>query len=481
MGGTTQGSMQTIPPSLVGLPCFFLSVFLLNYAVFPACRQTAYHSPDIGSFIGVLFLVGLAACLYRAPHRLPTRALNAAASVCAILQAPIGIVGFEAGIPALTVICALLGCLASEWCCMCVSLSACSLGERHIAPATFAALFCAYLLGGLCVHVSPVWAAFVLQGLGLIAGILSCKNEAGRCLASDSGPAPRDSTLTSPLSYLPFTSGLFVILALAQVVFGFSMTTTGTAQFCLPSLAALFLIVAWIAIAPRADMDALFGSLTVIAVASLVLSTPVESVLPGFGSFVSSLGAAGMSAFALCALVCAAQRNMRGAPTVIAWGNALSSASIVIGAMLGYLTWNIGADNAALREIVPPALGVAVVAASLFGMKTFSFHDVVTSIANDTPPVQNEPSRSMDAQCQDIATLYRLTPRELDVLLLLARGRNSAVIQTELGIARNTVKIHVGHIYAKLGIHSQQELIDLVEQEPQSEHGAQAHVPTPNS
>ena len=30
-------------------------------------------------------------------------------------------------------------------------------------------------------------------------------------------------------------------------------------------------------------------------------------------------------------------------------------------------------------------------------------------------------------------------------------------------ISRNTVKSHVKHIYAKLGVHSQQELIDLVE------------------
>lgn len=29
---------------------------------------------------------------------------------------------------------------------------------------------------------------------------------------------------------------------------------------------------------------------------------------------------------------------------------------------------------------------------------------------------------------------------------------------------RNTVKTHVANIYAKLGVHSQQELIDLVEQ-----------------
>ena len=31
-------------------------------------------------------------------------------------------------------------------------------------------------------------------------------------------------------------------------------------------------------------------------------------------------------------------------------------------------------------------------------------------------------------------------------------------------LSRNTVKTHVANIYGKLGVHSQQELIDLVEE-----------------
>ena len=46
---------------------------------------------------------------------------------------------------------------------------------------------------------------------------------------------------------------------------------------------------------------------------------------------------------------------------------------------------------------------------------------------------------------------------------LLARGRNVPFIEEELIISRNTIKTHVKHIYQKLDVHSQQELIDLVE------------------
>lgn len=46
---------------------------------------------------------------------------------------------------------------------------------------------------------------------------------------------------------------------------------------------------------------------------------------------------------------------------------------------------------------------------------------------------------------------------------MLARGRNGQYVMDHYVISRNTVKSHVKHIYAKLGVHSQQELIDLVE------------------
>ena len=47
-----------------------------------------------------------------------------------------------------------------------------------------------------------------------------------------------------------------------------------------------------------------------------------------------------------------------------------------------------------------------------------------------------------------------LTPREIDVLRLLARGSSYARIGMRLGVSANTVASHVKNTYRKLGVHT---------------------------
>lgn len=66
------------------------------------------------------------------------------------------------------------------------------------------------------------------------------------------------------------------------------------------------------------------------------------------------------------------------------------------------------------------------------------------------------------AYCQALAADYGLTPREAEILALMALGRSAKYISEELTVSYNTTRTHVRHIYEKLNIHSKQELIDLV-------------------
>lgn len=65
--------------------------------------------------------------------------------------------------------------------------------------------------------------------------------------------------------------------------------------------------------------------------------------------------------------------------------------------------------------------------------------------------------------CHEIATLYRLSPRETEIFLLLAKGRNAEYIQQRLYISTHTAKTHIANIYRKLEVHSMQEMLDLIE------------------
>lgn len=70
-----------------------------------------------------------------------------------------------------------------------------------------------------------------------------------------------------------------------------------------------------------------------------------------------------------------------------------------------------------------------------------------------------------EARCSDLAERFKLTQRERDVLSLLSQGRDVGFICEELFLAKNTVKSYQRSIYAKMGVHSKQEIINLVKRE----------------
>jgi two-component system, NarL family, response regulator LiaR len=61
--------------------------------------------------------------------------------------------------------------------------------------------------------------------------------------------------------------------------------------------------------------------------------------------------------------------------------------------------------------------------------------------------------------------LEQLTTREREVLILIAQGRSNKRIALELGISEKTVKTHVGHVLAKLGVTDRTQAAVLAVQE----------------
>ncbi|MET0339520.1 MAG: response regulator [Polyangiales bacterium] len=75
-----------------------------------------------------------------------------------------------------------------------------------------------------------------------------------------------------------------------------------------------------------------------------------------------------------------------------------------------------------------------------------------------------EARHGRDARAETVASYESLTRRERDVLACVARGLPNKLTAHELGISEVTVKIHRGHVMAKMKAASAAELVRMVEQ-----------------
>jgi NarL family two-component system response regulator YdfI len=77
------------------------------------------------------------------------------------------------------------------------------------------------------------------------------------------------------------------------------------------------------------------------------------------------------------------------------------------------------------------------------------------SRVNDVLPAGAAPPRTIDELAEP------LTPREVEVLQMLAAGRSNKEIAARLGISEHTVKFHVASILGKLGAGSRTEAVSI--------------------
>ena len=117
-----------------------------------------------------------------------------------------------------------------------------------------------------------------------------------------------------------------------------------------------------------------------------------------------------------------------------------------------------GADGYLLKTVESDQLCDAIVKV-LEGESVISpeMMTKLVSVFRAKPPAETVPeplAPPTPAPGPDAEALRSLSPREREILLLIARGDANKVIARELHIAETTVKIHVQHILRKLNLSS---------------------------
>lgn len=67
--------------------------------------------------------------------------------------------------------------------------------------------------------------------------------------------------------------------------------------------------------------------------------------------------------------------------------------------------------------------------------------------------------RLLQRQAANDQRFQRLTPREIEVARLVAQGLPNKVVAEKLAITEGTVKLHVHHVYGKLGVDGRMALV----------------------
>ena len=114
----------------------------------------------------------------------------------------------------------------------------------------------------------------------------------------------------------------------------------------------------------------------------------------------------------------------------------------------------IDALRAGVRAILPDGSSteeiVAAVAAAAEGLVTLR-PDTLELLISPTKTARGLPLNGQEP----------LTPRESEVLMMMAEGLANKTIAFKLGISEHTVKFHVGSIFGKLGVSSRTEAVAL--------------------
>ena len=493
-----------------------LSSFIVNTMLFPNVALVMPVAREISTYSGAAFSIAVAVAAYVRPSLMREGVWSAACLASTVGAAILLYLGVLTNNTTLLLLGAPFGGLGSAWLAVLIGVGLANLGAARAmlaVPAGFVleyAFRCGLMALGLPSSMGLATIAFVAA---LVASYLFVRHDARAILESvHDSTAPNVLNITSPSSYVSFSSLAFVSILLFNIACGFALGGASSASSVAGALISFIPVtIALVVVVARGSIstDALYRGSMLLVFAGLLttplllfgglLTTPLLLFggadpfnMQAHGTLLSA-GSDLFNVLMYCFIAAVGARNKLGAVSVSASFLATQWLGIGIGAPVAQFVNEISTSNATVAAWITMAITFAFVAYNYVGMRNYSFAETIEGItpahteslmknasgeeaaaqlAEEAEPAEGLQQKSDDTAfetaCATVAEKHRLTARETEVFELLARGRTSPVIQEKLVLSHNTVKTHVRHIYAKLDVHSQQELISMVEEATES-------------
>ena len=457
---------------------------ILNASVYAHVARYCGIAREISTLsTGVLFLVVFLAATRR-PALLDRRLLTVVALGCAITAAFVLEFALQLEDGALTVVGFLFSSVASAW--ASVMLIA-ALSSLRSSKAALAGVVCGMALGEVVrvLHPPVPFGVGVIEVVGafVLVIVLLYRRGASKLdeIACETPPASLE--LSNPESFLQPAHALFLCAGLFSVATGYGLTLNEVSHAPISVDISAFVLVGvalWMLVS-RSDSkeDSLF-SFSVLLVVAGFINAPFTFLtdMPSANALLR-IGVRCFDMLVWLVVLAVGRRNMLALLPTFALVRFMGAVGTDVGAIAGHTTNDLVGTNSDAAMLIAEVVLFAFVAFLWLGFRRFSFSDTIRGVVGvggkvvehtvaEVTPVASvvEPElqeRSIEEQCTELGSACGLTERETEIFAMLARGRNGQFVMDHYVVSRNTVKSHVKHIYAKLGVHSQQELIDLME------------------
>lgn len=188
------------------------------------------------------------------------------------------------------------------------------------------------------------------------------------------------------------------------------------------------------------------------------LLVPAQSVMgDAVSSYLISISYTLMHVFTLVLLCSMARKS--GVPAPLCAVQLLTMVGVGVDAGLGALGMSAVAQSTV--SVVMVALLVALITLLLLSERRWDSHWTVV-LDDDSLAEESSREGAVAARCDELSARCGLSPREDEIMRLLARKKTMAAIARDLYIAEGTVKAHVRHIYEKAGINTRKDLLELL-------------------